>query len=107
MSSLFPHTLTPRPSHAPSYSPLQVTPMLSLDPGKPADDAIRALSLDDVWRFYSEPSLYGREVYTLGGQRGPSLCYFVPYLSAIQLFTPAAGPEDADPEGASRCRLNA
>ena len=43
-----------------------------------------------MWRFYQEASLYGREVYCLGGQRGPSLCYFVPYLSAMQLFTPTS-----------------
>lgn len=61
--------------------------MLSLDASQPLDQALQDLSLDDVWRFYLEPSLYGREVYTLGGMRGPSLCYFVPYLSAIQVRT--------------------
>ena len=34
-------------------------------------------------------STYGKEVYTLGGSRGPSLAYFVPSLSAMQLFLPA------------------
>lgn len=30
------------------------------------------------------------QVYTLGGARGPSLSYYVPYMSALQLFTPAS-----------------
>ncbi|GFH20126.1 uncharacterized protein HaLaN_17201, partial [Haematococcus lacustris] len=65
--------------------------MISLDcSGQPVAQALRSLTLDAVWRFYAEPSVYGREVYTLGGARGPSLCYFVPYLSAIQLFTAAS-----------------
>ncbi|KAL6753153.1 hypothetical protein V8C86DRAFT_2733645 [Haematococcus lacustris] len=87
-------------SHQPSASSdlerlmVQVTPMISLDcSGQPVAQALRSLTLDAVWRFYAEPSVYGREVYTLGGARGPSLCYFVPYLSAIQLFT-AASPRD-------------
>ncbi len=42
----------------------------------------------DVWEFYREPSMFGREVETLGGPRGPSTSYFVPYLSALQIFTP-------------------
>jgi len=73
---------------------LQVTPIINLNgSGKPAEAALQSLCLEDVWRFYMEPSLYGREVYTLGGARGPSLCYFVPYLSAMQLFTPASSKD--------------
>ncbi len=68
----------------------QVTPMLHLE-GKAA--GLEDLRLEDVWRFYQEPSLYGREVYTLGGTRGPSWSYFVPYLSAMQLFVPSS-PKD-------------
>ncbi|GAX76531.1 hypothetical protein CEUSTIGMA_g3977.t1 [Chlamydomonas eustigma] len=71
----------------------QVTPMLSLDSSKPMQQALEDLCMDAVWRFYAESSLFGREVYAVGGQRGPSLCYFVPYLSAMQLFTPAS-PKD-------------
>ena len=39
--------------------------MLSLDmsgASKPLEQAMGELCLDDVWRFYMEPSLYGREV---------------------------------------------
>jgi hypothetical protein len=43
----------------------------------------------DLWSFFEDASMYGREVYTLGGSRGPSLAYFVPSLSAMQLFLPA------------------
>ncbi len=43
----------------------------------------------DVWSFFEDGSTYGKEVYTLGGGRGPSLAYFVPSLSAMQLFVAA------------------
>ncbi|KAG1679484.1 hypothetical protein FOA52_011083 [Chlamydomonas sp. UWO 241] len=88
---------------------LQVTPMLALDASLPADEALADLCVDSVWRFFEDHSVYGREVYTLGGARGPSMCYFVPYLSAIQLFEPADPPagsadgglsDDDDVEGA-------
>ena len=94
-------TALPSPtSHStvPPHHVDQVTPTIELTQGK----AITDLTLDDVWSFYSEPSLYGREVYTLGGVRGPSLCYFVPYLSAMQLFTlesPKKGSRDSRYEG--------
>lgn len=42
----------------------------------------------DVWQWFLEPSLYGTEVLTLGGSRGPSVSYYVPYLSAMQLLLP-------------------
>ena len=42
----------------------------------------------DLWQWYLEPSLYGTEVLTLGGSRGPSVSYYVPYLSAMQLLLP-------------------
>ena len=70
--------------------------MIDLPPGR----ALKDMVLDDIWSFYSEPSAYGREVYALGGVRGPSLCYFAPYLSAMQLFTPAS-PKDG--QGESWC----
>lgn len=40
--------------------------------------------------------MFGREFYTLGGSRGPSLAYFVPSLSACQLLLPHR-PERAHP----------
>lgn len=42
----------------------------------------------DLWQWYLEPSLYGTEIVTLGGSRGPSVSYYVPYLSAMQLLLP-------------------
>ncbi len=86
----------PASHHVPSASTdlerllQQVTPMLRLEGSA---QGLEELRLADVWRFYQEPSLYGREVYTLGGTRGPSWSYFVPYLSAVQLFVPT-GPKD-------------
>lgn len=48
----------------------------------------------DVWRFYTGPSLFGQEVVTLGGPRGPAASYYLPYLSAVQLFAPAPAREE-------------
>ena len=45
----------------------------------------------DVWAFFERPSLFGQEVVTLGGPRGPAASYYLPYLSAVQLFAPAEG----------------
>ena len=47
--------------------------MLSLDAAgshKPVEQAMQDLSLEDVWRFYHEPSLFGREVRGFGAQWG-------------------------------------
>lgn len=51
-------------------------------------DALATLTLADLWRFYEHSSAYGLECTALGGPRGPSNCYFVPYLSAVHLFSP-------------------
>ncbi|GFR49227.1 hypothetical protein Agub_g11226 [Astrephomene gubernaculifera] len=67
----------------------QIEPVIAIDPAKPPQQALQELRLRDLWNFYFEPSLYGREVFTLGGHRGASNSYFVPYLSAIQIFTRA------------------
>ncbi|GIL87141.1 hypothetical protein Vretimale_14256 [Volvox reticuliferus] len=67
----------------------QIEPVIAIDPAKPPQQALQELKLRDLWNFYFEPSLYGREVFTLGGHRGASNSYFVPYLSAIQIFTRA------------------
>lgn len=53
-------------------------------------EAIADLRLSDVWSFYEQPSAFGLECLTLGGPGGPSNCYFVPFLSALQLFEPVA-----------------
>ncbi len=49
----------------------------------------------DVWQFYLEPSLYGREVPTAGGSRGPGRAYYVPMLSGMQLFRSMASQDEA------------
>lgn len=45
-----------------------------------------------------EPSLYGTDVLTLGGSRGPSVSYYVPYLSAMQLLLPVLPPSKEQSE---------
>ncbi len=48
----------------------QITPMIKLDcsGGRSVVEAMQALCLEDVWKFYEEPSLYGREVRGLCAQ---------------------------------------
>lgn len=53
----------------------------------------------DLWQFYDVPSLFGQEVVTLGGPRGPAASYYLPYLSAVQLFVPAGGEECQHQQG--------
>ena len=48
-----------------------------------------------LWSFYDEASVFGKEVHTTGGSRGPSRAFFVPSLSAMQLFMPADGSAHA------------
>lgn len=48
-----------------------------------------------LWQWYLEPSLYGTEIVTLGGSRGPSVSYYVPYLSAMQLLVPLPSAANA------------
>lgn len=59
------------------------TPCVRLPGGAAAE-----LRLSDVWRFYERSSVFGLECAALGGPRGPSNCYFVPYLSAVHIFNP-------------------
>ena len=40
-----------------------------------------------LWSFYGDASVFGKGIYTIGGSRGPSRAFFVPSLSAMQLFT--------------------
>ena len=55
----------------------------------------------DIWKWFLEPSLFGTDVLTLGGSRGPSVSYYVPYLSAMQLLLPAV-PRATTPVRPSR-----
>lgn len=47
----------------------------------------------DVWRCFEESSLYGREIYTRSGRRGPALAYYTPTLSAIRVLLPCEKPK--------------
>lgn len=49
----------------------------------------------DLWRWYEGPSTLGCEIPTIGGPRGPATAYYLPYLSAIQLFVPATAADEA------------
>lgn len=57
----------------------------------------------DIWEWFLEPSLFGTEVLTLGGSRGPSVSYYVPYLSAMQLLLPTV-PRATTPVRPSRAQ---
>jgi hypothetical protein len=59
----------------------------------------------DVWACFEEASAFGREFYTLGGSRGPSLAYYVPSLSACQLLLPH-WPERAHAQPGQLYRLS-
>ena len=56
-----------------------------------------------LWGFYEEASVFGKEVHTTGGSRGSSRAFFVPSLSAMQLFVPA--DSNTQPSG-SVCALS-
>jgi len=93
MATLLP-TLTGASAQAAAATDLQrvlaqFTPMLPIDASKPVQAALGEITLEDVWRFYLEPSMFGREVMASTGELGETQCYFVPYLSGMQLFTPA------------------
>jgi len=61
---------------------------LSTDPS-----SLKDFKLMDVWKHFERISAYGMRCSTLGGPRGASSSYFVPFLSSIQLFEPADGSE--------------
>ncbi len=63
---------------------------------RPGDEASLCIVQADLWQFYLEPSLYGREVPTAGGARGPGRAYYVPMLSGLQLFRSMANQDEAD-----------
>ncbi|KAL0053045.1 hypothetical protein WJX82_000107 [Trebouxia sp. C0006] len=74
----------------------QLTPVLSEN-----DLNAGQLTLGDLWQWYLEPSLYGTEVLTMGGSRGPSVSYYVPYLSAMQLLLPLDNNAASQPPSAA------
>ena len=40
--------------------------MINVDLTRPLEDALCSLCLEDVWQFYHDPSLHGREVGVFG-----------------------------------------
>ena len=56
-------------------------------------NSLKDFKLMDVWKHFERISAYGMRCSTLGGPRGASSSYFVPFLSSIQLFEPADGFE--------------
>lgn len=79
------------------------TPCVRLPSGAAA---VAELRLSDLWKCFEQSSLFGLECAALGGPRGLSSCYFVPYLSAVHLYTPtvvgADGVEDDTVSTSSR-----
>eukprot|EP00887_Chlorella_sp_A99_P007431 scaffold2.g7431.t1 len=72
------------------------TPLVVPPPSGPQD-----LTMAEVWRCFEAASLFGQEVATLGGPRGPSTAHFLPYLSAVHLFESAAPETEEGEEGDS------
>jgi hypothetical protein len=66
--------------------------------------ALASLTLGDVWEAFSSASLAGAAVETRGGARGPATAFFVPYLSAMQVFIE---PGSAEGMRAAACGLEA
>lgn len=66
---------------------------LSTDP-----NSLKDLRMLDVWKHFERISAYGLRCSTLGGPRGASSSYFVPFLSSVQLFEPANSDEIKEEE---------
>jgi hypothetical protein len=62
---------------------------ISTDP-----NSLRDLKLLDVWKYFERISANGIKCPTLGGPRGPSTCFFVPFLSSVQIFEPTHESDD-------------
>jgi len=82
---------------------IQTTPVLQLDADLDPQEAMDKLSLQDLWKFYYEASMLGKEIplqkhqeREVPNQNGPSSAYYLPYLSAMQLFVPEDLTESSD-----------
>lgn len=82
----------PQPSFSYDYDRFesQATPIIPLDMALPFRTAAQKITLAHVWDWFRESSLFGREVPTENAPLGASRAYFVPLLSAMKLFLPAA-----------------
>jgi hypothetical protein len=84
---------------------MQATPVLRGSMETPC----REMTLADVWHWFKEPSLFGHPVETHGSTVAGSLAYFVPFLSAMKLFTcHESGPDAMETAGITRshCRCD-
>ena len=59
-------------------------------------NSLRELKMLDVWKHFERISAYGLRCSTLGGPRGVSSSYFVPFLSSVQLYESISGTEDTE-----------
>lgn len=57
-------------------------------------NSLRDFRMLDVWKHFERISSYGLRCSTLGGPRGVSSSYFVPFLSSVQLYKPVYGTEN-------------
>jgi len=64
---------------------------LSTDPS-----SLKDLKMLDLWKHFERISAYGLRCSTLGGPRGVSASYFVPFLSSVQLYEPVFGSESTN-----------
>eukprot|EP00775_Hariotina_reticulata_P003205 gene3205-3482_t len=56
------------------------SPTVPINPATPLQQLLESLTLRSVWDLFLEPSIWGTPVPTLGGPRGPSTAYYVPYM---------------------------
>jgi len=54
--------------------------------------SLRDFKLLDVWKHFEKASAFGMKCPTLGGPRGPSTCYFVPFLSCVHIYETVNAP---------------
>lgn len=75
---------------------------MAADVNLPLRRAAERLTLQDLWNWYLRPSLFGREVITLGGGSTESRAFFIPFVSAMQLYAYDHVPASRHP-GRKRC----
>eukprot|EP00210_Caulerpa_lentillifera_P008465 g8075.t1 len=76
------------------------TPLLQLDSNLDPNSAMDCLTLSDVWQFYYEASMLGKEVpletHQISNPNGASFAYYLPYLSGMQLFVSDEGNDTSE-----------
>jgi hypothetical protein len=62
--------------------------------------SLKDFRLLDVWKHFEKASAFGMKCPTLGGPRGPSTCYFVPFLSCVHIYESVDASDDGKiPQG--------